>query len=99
MDYVPALNKARRAFLDTIEPVCTEVDALDMALRHYEEVLAESGYVVAPKEATAGMLQAFYDGEWMTQKPRPDEIWTEMIAARPTDTASATPDGETPHER
>lgn len=97
MDYVPALNKARLAFLDTIEPVCTEVDALDMALRHYDEVLQECGYVIVPKEATPAMRDAAmgpahsifptpYDRDHVWQ------VWRAMIAARPTDTDKASED-------
>ena len=48
MHPIEAQNKARLALLDTLEPVCQEVDAIDIALQHYHQVLAECGYCVAP---------------------------------------------------
>lgn len=55
MHPIEAQNKARLALLDTLEPVCQEVDAIDIALQHYHQVLAECGYGIALVEDAASL--------------------------------------------
>jgi hypothetical protein len=97
MDYVPALNRAREALLETLSPVCDEVDAIDIALQHYEQVLEECGYVVVPLEATAAMVEAALVRPRDTSGLAIEQwrnVWRSMVKARPDDSLGRRSDKE-----